>query len=88
MDLRERLSSSSISAETLSALLERYAKVPPLIFFRSVERARSAGELFDILDTIPEYPIVWNELDRKWTCHGPSRRVFPATKSRLSGYQV
>jgi hypothetical protein len=39
-----------------------------LIFQRSVEKARSNGELFDILEEVSsmEMPVVWNEKDRKW----------------------
>lgn len=34
---------------------------------RSVERARTPGELFDILEDIPdEYPLVWDENLRRW----------------------
>lgn len=34
---------------------------------RSVERSNSPGELFDILEDVPnEYPIVWDEATRRW----------------------
>jgi hypothetical protein len=56
-----------ITKEILEALKTRYSSVNPLIFARSKERAKTAGELFDILDTIPtEFPIVWNEENKKW----------------------
>ena len=46
--------------ELIKKLKERYSNIHPLIFHRSVEHAKSNGELFDILDTIPEkFPIVW-----------------------------
>lgn len=48
-------------------LKERYPKMHPLLFNRSVERARSVGELFDILEGVPtEYPIVWSEEEYRW----------------------
>jgi len=48
-------------------LRERYNKVHPLIFHRSVEHAKSAGELFDILETIPRrLPILWDEQKHQW----------------------
>ena len=50
----------------ISKLKERY-DVHPLIFHRSVERAKTAGDLFDILDTIPnKFPLIWNEKERRW----------------------
>ena len=49
---------------------ERYPNVHPLMFHRSIERARSDGDLFDILDSIPnepkEYPLVWDEKLYRW----------------------
>ena len=53
--------------ETQKALLKRYAHLHPLIFQRSLEKAQSDGELFDILETIPEeMPIMWDEENRRW----------------------
>jgi hypothetical protein len=54
-----------------SAIIEqlriRYPDCHPLLFHRSVERAKSNGDLFDILDTIPNnYPIVWCESTNRW----------------------
>lgn len=49
------------------ALKKRYDKLHPLIFQRSLDKAKTNGELFDILESIPaEYPIVWNEETRSW----------------------
>tara|TARA_Y100000034_G_scaffold71132_1_gene85786 strand:+ start:272 stop:487 length:216 start_codon:yes stop_codon:yes gene_type:complete len=49
------------------ALRERYPNLHPLIFQRSLEKAESNGELFDILETIPEgRPIVWDDKKRAW----------------------
>jgi len=48
-------------------LKERYPDLHPLIFQRSLEKAESNGELFDILETIPEdLPIVWDDKKRAW----------------------
>lgn len=49
------------------ALKDRYPHIHPLIFQRSLEKASSNGELFDILESIPDvYPIVWDEETRRW----------------------
>jgi hypothetical protein len=56
-----------IPAETIDKLKKQFSKLHPLIFRRSLERAKSVGELFDILDTFPnEYPVVWDENERTW----------------------
>jgi hypothetical protein len=37
------------------------------MFLRSAERAKTPGELFDIVSTIPsEYPVIWDEGVRRW----------------------
>jgi hypothetical protein len=49
------------------AIKVRYAHLHPLIFQRSLERATSNGELFDILESFSgEYPVVWDESIRRW----------------------
>lgn len=49
------------------ALQARFDKIHPLIFARSMQKAKSDGELFDILSTIPtNYPIVWNQDKKSW----------------------
>lgn len=56
-----------IEESVLQGLREKYPNIHPLIFHRSKERAKSAGELFDILDAFPyEYPVVWNEESKRW----------------------
>lgn len=51
----------------LQKLQERYKDLHPLLFHRSVERAKSLGDLFDILDTVPKkLPVVWCEHQRRW----------------------
>lgn len=53
--------------EIQEAMRERYAHLHSLVFQRSVDKAKTHGELFDILETIPdEYPIVWDEEARRW----------------------
>lgn len=48
-------------------LRERYPDLHPLIFHRSVERSKTNGDLFDILDTLPDkYPLVWCEKTHRW----------------------
>lgn len=54
--------------KTIKALQDRFSTVHPLIFYRSKEKSKTVGELFDILDTIPtQFPIVWNEEAKCWT---------------------
>jgi hypothetical protein len=50
----------------VEALRKRY-KVHPLLFQRSVEKSKSPGDLFDILDGLPDgFPLVWSESDHRW----------------------
>ena len=51
----------------IDGLKNKFSNIHPLIFHRSQERAKTPGELFDILDTIPvEYPLIWNEDTKRW----------------------
>ena len=44
-----------------------YSSIHPLIFHRSLEKAKDDNDLFDILDTMPKkYPIVWDENQNRW----------------------
>lgn len=53
--------------EVQTKLKERYYHIHPLIFQRSLERANTNVELFDILEELPqEFPIVWDESIRRW----------------------
>jgi hypothetical protein len=48
-------------------LKERYAHLHPLLFHRSVEKARTLGELFDILEEVPVVlPVAWDAESRRW----------------------
>lgn len=54
-------------SDVQNALRERYGHIHPLLFFRSLERAETDGELFDLLHDMPnEFPLIWNEQDKKW----------------------
>lgn len=56
-----------ISEELLNSLKLKYTSIHPLLFQRSKERAKTAGELFDLLDTMPvKFPITWNEEAKRW----------------------
>lgn len=51
----------------VSKLKEKYSNLHPLLFHRSVERAKSNGDLFDILDTCPKtYPLKWCDKESRW----------------------
>ena len=56
-----------LDSEVIQKLKLRYPDIHPLIFHRSIEHAKTNGELFDILDTVPiKYPIIWCENTSKW----------------------
>ncbi len=49
------------------ALRQRYSYLHPLLFHRSAAKARTDGDLFDMLDTCPDaYPLIWDEASRSW----------------------
>jgi hypothetical protein len=57
-----------ISEELLNSLRTKYSNIHPLLFQRSKERAKTGGELFDLLDTMPtQFPITWSEENKRWT---------------------
>lgn len=56
-----------IDENTIQALKKRYPDIHPLMFHRSVEKAKTPGELFDILDLFDnQYPVIWDEHSRRW----------------------
>ena len=56
-----------ISPELLTKLKERYPDMHPLMFFRTIERAKTPGDAFDILETVPDkFPIIWDEDCHCW----------------------
>lgn len=57
----------SVSDSVIEVFRKRYSHLHPLMFHRSVEKARDASNLFDILESVPEkYPVVWDEKVRAW----------------------
>lgn len=56
-----------ISADLIAKLKTKYKDIHPLVFQRSLEKAKTGGELFDILSTIPKKtPIIWNDEEKRW----------------------
>lgn len=48
-------------------LRERYFNINPLMFQRCVSLSNSLGELFDMLEDVPnKYPLIWCRVKRKW----------------------
>jgi hypothetical protein len=54
-----------IDEKIVESLKKRF-DVHPLVFQRSLEHAKTPGELFDILDTIPDLPFTWDTDSRCW----------------------
>ena len=51
----------------LKSFQDRYKHVHPLLFWRSLEKAKTPGDLFDILEGIPQtYPFKWSNEYHKW----------------------
>ena len=56
-----------ISPELLDKLKQRYDSLYPLIFYRSIQKAKTLSELFDLLESCPKaLPIVWDDSENKW----------------------
>ena len=56
-----------IDPEVIIGLKERYSYLHPLLIHRSIERAKSAVDLFDILESVPkDVPLIWDEDTRRW----------------------
>lgn len=52
----------------VDGLKKTYSHLHPLLFHRSLEKAKSNGDLFDIVDTVPhKYPLIWNEKENRWS---------------------
>ena len=57
----------TIPDDVVDKMREKYGHVHPLIFLRSLERAKDAGELFDILESLPgDLPVLWDDKTRRW----------------------
>jgi len=55
------------SAKVMDGFRRRYLAMHPLLFQRTIERATSAGEAFDILEGVPAiYPLCWDDQGRQW----------------------
>ena len=56
-----------LDENVVAKLKDKYSHLHPLLFARSVEHAKSNGDLFDILDTVPDqYPLSWSEKENRW----------------------
>jgi hypothetical protein len=56
-----------IDQETSLNMRKQYKDVIPLVFHRSVEYAKDAGDLFDILEALPkELPVIWDSEKHRW----------------------
>jgi hypothetical protein len=54
--------------EVLEGFKKSYLNVHPLVMQRSIERATSASDLFEILESIPKNPpFSWSEEKHSWT---------------------
>lgn len=54
-------------SQIIIKLRQRYHWVPPLIFQRCLDRAKSEVDLFDMLEAIPNnFPLLWNHVNRSW----------------------
>lgn len=51
----------------LDGLRKRYKDLNPLLFHRSFEKSETATELFDILETVPNCPFLWDDSNKKWS---------------------
>lgn len=56
-----------MNEEIIKKLKDNFKYIHPLIFYRSLEKAESEGDLFDILSDIPnKFPIIWSEKNNRW----------------------
>lgn len=55
-----------INEQLFETFKKRYDDVHPLVFHRSVEHAKSPGDLFDILEDLPNCPLAWSNEDHCW----------------------
>jgi hypothetical protein len=52
----------------IEAFRKRYHHLHPLVFCRSLEKAKNAMDLFEILESVPrKLPFSWDEKKRVWT---------------------
>ena len=56
-----------MNPEVIEKLKIRYQDLHPLLFHRSLERAKSEVALFDILHSTPtNFPLAWDEQKNCW----------------------
>lgn len=56
-----------LDESSLANFKSKYAHVHPLVFQRSLEKATSSLELFEILESVPsETPFCWDGRRRSW----------------------
>ena len=56
-----------IGDDEISNFRSKYASVHPLVFHRSLEKANSYLDLFEILESLPKKPpFSWSEEKRAW----------------------
>jgi hypothetical protein len=65
--------------EIVENIRRKFSSVHPLIFQRSWEKAKTPGELFDLLDTLPPLPFVWDAEAGCWRT--VANLVDPKTKA-------
>jgi len=59
--------SFAVGDKELSNFRSKYSHVHPLVFHRSLEKATSALDFFEILESLPSgYPFSWNDETRSW----------------------
>ena len=60
--------SHMINSELIAKFKERYPNLHPLLFLRSLERAKTPGDAFDILEGFPnKWPVIWDEEQHCWS---------------------
>lgn len=57
---------NDLTEDAVQTLRSRYPDLHPLIFQRTMEKVHSLAELFDILESVPKPPIVWDDAKRHW----------------------
>ena len=55
-----------LDEKSMTVFQQRYAHIHPLLLWRSIERAKTPGDLFDILESIPEFPVAWSDEEHCW----------------------
>jgi hypothetical protein len=50
----------------INSIRQKYKKIHPLIFHRSLEKSERGSDLFEILQTMPRSPFYWDDSNKKW----------------------